>query len=258
MSSVEEERSLGVEARELTKVFHDRRRGDVTAARDISFSCLHGEIFGLLGPNGAGKTTTLRMLATILEPSRGTAVVAGFDIRDDTLQVRRSIGYLSTNTGLYDRLTARETLMHFGRLHGMAKPQLEERVAQLMTTFEMTEFADVRCEKMSTGMRQKVSIARAVVHDPPVLIFDEPTLGLDILVAGALIEFVEECRRNDKCVLFSTHNMTEVERLCDRIGIIHDGTLRAVGSLDDLRRLTQRQYLEEIFRSLMGDGRGEA
>ena len=242
---------VGVDARGLTKEFPQRRREPVMAAADVSFRCFHGEVFGLLGPNGAGKTTTLRMLSTVLRPTRGTALVAGYDIADDPLGVRRHIGYLSTNTGLYDRLTARETLLYFGRLHGLGRDALQKRVDELASVFDMADFGDVRCEKLSTGMRQKVSIARAVIHDPPVLIFDEPTLGLDILVAETLIRFIEDCRTRGKCVLFSTHNMSEVERLCDRIGVIHKGRLRAVGTLEELRGLTRRHYLEEIFVSLM-------
>jgi sodium transport system ATP-binding protein len=245
---------VGIEAAGLTKVFHDKRRGETLAADDIRFSCAYGEVFGLLGPNGAGKTTTLRMLSTVLRPTRGNARVAGFDVVEAPLDVRRAIGFLSANTGLYERLTAKETLTYFGRLHGLNGEALALRSEELLQLFGMTDFADVRCEKLSTGMRQKVSIARAVVHDPPVLILDEPTLGLDILVAGTLIRFIEDCRQRGKCVLFSTHNMSEVERLCDRIGIIHDGRLRASGTLDELRELTSKEYLEEIFVSLMDRG----
>ena len=244
-------RDVGIEADGLTKIFHDRRIGDVMAADSVKFRCFHGEIFGLLGPNGAGKTTTLRMLASVLRPTSGRARVGGHDVVQDSLGVRRSIGYLSTTTGLYGRLTARETLSYFGRLHGMPSLALNARVAELLDVFGMREFADVRCEKLSTGMRQKVSIARTVIHDPPVLILDEPTLGLDILVASTMIRFVEECRAQKKCILFSTHNMHEAERLCDRIGIIHRGKLKASGSIEELRNLTGKRYMEEIFMALV-------
>jgi len=243
--------AFGVEARGLTKVFHDSRRGDVLAANDVSFQCRFSEVFGLLGPNGAGKTTTLRMLASVLRPSAGTAVVGGYDVLQDPLEVRRSLGYLSANTALYGRLTARETLEYFGRLHGIERDPLAARVDQLLGTFGIRDFADVRCEKLSTGMKQKVSIARSVVHDPPVLILDEPTLGLDILVASAMLRFVEDCRRQGKCIVFSTHIMAEVEKLCDRVGIIHQGRLRAVGSLEELRTSTGKHYLEDVFLSLV-------
>jgi sodium transport system ATP-binding protein len=244
----------GVEARGLTKVFRDPKRGEIVAADAVSFRCEFGEVFGLLGPNGAGKSTTLRMLASVLRPTSGTAVVGGFDVVEDPLGVRRSLGYLSTTTGLYARLTARETLQYFGRLQGMAGGTLTARVEDLLETFGIREFADVRCEKLSTGMRQKVSIARTVVHDPPVLVLDEPTLGLDILVSSTMIRFIERCRDEGKCIVFSTHIMAEAERLCDRIAVIHRGKLRAVGSLQELRELTGRQYMEEIFMALVGEG----
>lgn len=235
----------------LGKVFQDRRRGSMEAVKDVTFTCRHGEVFGLLGPNGAGKTTTLRMLSTILRPSSGSARVAGHDVVDAPLDVRRNIGFLSGNTGLYDRLSARETLEYFGRLHQIPEEGLRERVNAILEIFEMRSFADVRCEKLSTGMKQKVSIARTIVHDPPILILDEPTLGLDILVAATMIKFIEDCRDRGKCIIFSTHIMSEVQRLCDRIGIIHGGRLRAIGTLDELRDETGREFLEDIFMDIL-------
>jgi sodium transport system ATP-binding protein len=244
-------KAAGIEAAGLTKVFQDRRAGDVVAANGLTFACFHGEVLGLLGPNGAGKTTTLRMLSTVLKPTSGTAVVAGHDILTDALRVRRSMGYLSSSTGLYGRLTPTETLEYFGRLHGLGGETLKERVGQLLDAFKIREFAGVRCEKLSTGMKQKVSIARTLIHDPPVLILDEPTLGLDILAASTMIRFIEDCRAGGKCILFSTHIMSEVERLCDRIAILHKGELRAVGTLEELRQRTGHHYMEEIFMSLV-------
>jgi sodium transport system ATP-binding protein len=191
------------------------------------------------------------MLSTVLRPTAGSAVVAGHDIIREPLEVRRSIGYLSSSTGLYGRLTARETLEYFGRLHGMAKERLRARVEELFSIFDMKDFADVRCEKLSTGMRQKVSIARSIVHDPRVLILDEPTLGLDVLVARTMIRFVEDCRDRGRCIIFSTHILSEVERLCDRVAIIHKGKLRAVGTLEELRQKTGTRFVEDIFVSLV-------
>ena len=245
----------GIEARELTKVFHDPDRGDVVAANRVSFTCEPGEIFGLLGPNGAGKTTTLRMLSTVLRPTSGTAVVAGHDVVSSPLEVRRAIGFLSANTGLYGKLTARETLEYFGRLHGLSGDRLTRRVEELIDLFDIGAFCGVHCEKLSSGMKQKVSIARAIVHDPDVLILDEPTLGLDILVASTMIQMVEDSRARGKCIIFSTHIMSEVERLCDRVAIVHRGQLRAVGTLEELRERTSREYLEEIFMALVGHER---
>jgi sodium transport system ATP-binding protein len=245
--------TAGIVARGLTKVFPDARAGEVAAAQGISFTCEYGEVFGLLGPNGAGKSTTLRMLSTVLRPTAGSALVAGHDIIAAPLAVRRAIGYLSASTGLYGRLTARETLEFFGRLHGLANEELEARVAEMLKSFAIESYADVRCEKLSTGMRQKVSIARALVHDPQVLILDEPTVGLDVLVARTMIGFVEDCRARGKCIIFSTHILSEVERLCDRVAIIHKGTLRAIGTLEELREQTGSRYVEDIFVSLVED-----
>lgn len=248
----------GIVACGLTKVFQDRRGGLVEAAADVSFSCEYGEVVGLLGPNGAGKTTTLRLLSTVLKPSSGTATVAGADVVKEALEVRRRIGYLSSNTGLYERLTARETLEYFGSLHGMDPDELPVRIEEIMERFGMRDFADVRCEKLSTGMKQKVSIARAVLHDPPVLILDEPTLGLDILVASTMIRFIQEYRERGKCIVFSTHIMGEVEKLCDRIAVIYKGRMQAVGTLDELREKTGERFLEDIFLDLIGGGEERA
>jgi sodium transport system ATP-binding protein len=241
---------IAIEARGLAKSYVDPKRGRVDALRGLDLVCREGEIYGLLGPNGAGKTTTLRILATILAPTAGTARVAGVDVSADPLEARRRIGFLSGTTGLYPRLTPRETLRYFGRLHGIEKDALERRVEELLDTFSIREYADGRCEALSTGQKQKVSIARAVLHDPPVLILDEPTTGLDIVASGAMIEFIESRRAAGTCVLFSTHVLSEAERLCDQIGIIHRGKLLASGTLEELATRTGKVWLEEIFRAL--------
>jgi sodium transport system ATP-binding protein len=244
-----------IEAVGLEKSYVDPKRGRVEALRGLDLSCRAGEIFGLLGPNGAGKTTTLRILATILAPTRGHARVAGVDIAEDPLEARRRIGFLSGTTGLYPRLTPRETLRYFGTLHGMETDVLEARIEHLLDAFSIREYADGRCEALSTGQKQKVSIARAVLHDPPVLILDEPTTGLDILASGAMVEFIEAARAAGTCVLFSTHVLSEAERLCDRIGIIHKGRLLASGTLEELAARTGQEWLEDIFRALDREAR---
>ena len=236
-----------IEAINLTKIFHDRKRGDIRAVDGINFRCQPGQIYGLLGANGAGKTTTLRLLATILQPSDGTAQVAGFDIRKQPEKVRAHVGFLSTATALYGRLTARETVEYFGRLNGLNSDQLRQRVEELFALLGIHEFAERRCEKLSTGMKQKVSIARTLVHDPPVMIFDEPTLGLDVMAARTIVGFIRDCRVRGKTVIFSSHVMSEVQKLCDHIGIIHNGRLLAEGTLAGLRHSTGQADLEEIF-----------
>lgn len=231
----------------LTKVFRDRKRGEVRAVDGVDFQCLPGNIYGLLGANGAGKTTTLRLLATILTPTSGTARVAGFDLNREPERVRASVGFLSTATALYGRLTARETVEYFGRLNGRDGADLRRRVAEIFDLLGIGEFADRRCERLSTGMKQKVSIARTLVNDPPVMILDEPTLGLDVMTSRTIVEFIRDCRERGKTVILSTHVMSEAEKLCDRIGIIHAGRLLAEGTLEDLRRQSGRGDLEEIF-----------
>ena len=244
---------LAIDARDLRKTFHDPQRGTVEAVRGVDLDCRPGEIYGLLGPNGAGKTTTLRMLATILAPTSGQAFIDGVEVGTDPLEVRRRIGFLSGSTGLYPRLTARETLEYFGQLHGMDAATLRNKVEAVIEAFDIGPFQDGRCEGLSTGQRQRVSIARAVLHDPPVLILDEPTTGLDILASSDMIDFIESRRVAGTCVLFSTHILSEAERLCDRIGVIHAGRMLAVGTLDELRERTGTEWLEDVFKALVAE-----
>jgi sodium transport system ATP-binding protein len=236
-----------IEARHLVKRFQDKKRGTVSAVDGVSFSCRPGEIYGLLGANGAGKTTTLRMLATILAPSGGTAIVAGFDVAKDPQKVRSRVGFLSTATALYGRLSAQEMVEYFGRLQGLDEPTLRRRIDEIFARLEMNDFRDRRCDNLSTGMKQKVSIARTLVHDPSVMIFDEPTVGLDVMAARTIAGFIRECRDKGKTVVFSTHVMSEVEKLCDHIGIIHNGKLLAEGTIPELRARFGIRDLEDLF-----------
>jgi sodium transport system ATP-binding protein len=239
--------SLPVEVRGLTKVFQDEGRGEVRAVDAIDFECRPGEIFGLLGANGAGKTTTLRMLATVLAPTSGTARLMGHDVATDPEAVRGSLGFYSASTALYPRLTARETLEFFARINRYPEARVKERVDGLVARFGIAEYAGSRVEKLSAGMKQKVSIARTVVHDPPVLVFDEPTVGLDVLNAIEMLKVIAEFRAEGKTIIFSTHIMSEAEKLCDRIAIIHRGRIHACDTLDALRAATGQRYLEDIF-----------
>src|SRR6202162_3512272 len=236
-----------IEARSLSKRFRDKKRGQICAVENVSFTCRPGSIYGLLGANGAGKTTTLRMLATILEPTDGTALVFGHDIVEHPEKVRSSVGFLSTATALYPRLTAQEMVEYFGRLNGLDEATLKKRIDDIFNRLDMNSFRDRRCDKLSTGMKQKTSIARTLIHDPQVMIFDEPTSGLDVMTARTIIGFIRECRDRGKTVIFSTHVMSEVEKLCDVIGIIQSGKLLAEGSLTELRDRYRKQDLEDIF-----------
>jgi sodium transport system ATP-binding protein len=235
----------------LTKSFRDLRRGQVLAVDDISFDAVPGEVFGLLGPNGAGKTTTMRILCTVLKPTGGAATLAGYDVATQASQVRQNIGFLSASTAIYDRMTAWEMVEFFGKLYGLTPERLHERMETVFTTLQMNDFRDVLGAKMSTGMRQKVSIGRAIVHDPPVMIFDEPTLGLDVLVARAVLQNIERLRDEGKCILYSTHIMREVEKLCDRVAIVSKGKIQAAGTLEELRERHGQQDLEELFFQLV-------
>ena len=257
-AAVDTTREPAILAIDLEKTFVDPQRGEVHALRGLSLRAEYGEIYGLLGPNGAGKTTTMRILSTILTPTAGSALVAGVDVAADPLEARRRLGFLSANTGLYPRLTARETLRYFGRLHGLRKDALEARIEELVETFGMHDFADGRVEAFSTGQKQKVSIARAVLTDPPVLILDEPTTGLDILASSAMIDFVESRREAGTCVVFSTHILSEAERLCDRIGVIHHGRVLAAGTQAELCEQTGEEYLDRVFLALVESAGEEA
>jgi len=235
----------------LAKTFHGPKGSAVKAVDGVSFECRPGEIFGLLGANGAGKTTLLRMLSTIISPTSGHATVDGYDIVKQPAEVRQSIGFLSTTTALYQRLTARETIQYFGRLHGLNGRFLKERTDEVISLLGVSEYANRLCDKLSTGQKQRVGLARTILHDPPVLFFDEPTAGLDVLASQTVMEFIEERREIGKTVVFSTHIMSEAERLCDRIAVIHAGKLAAIGTLNELRELTGKDRLEAVFLQLV-------
>ncbi|MEX0726734.1 MAG: ATP-binding cassette domain-containing protein [Planctomycetaceae bacterium] len=235
----------------LTKRFADLRQGSVLALDHVSFDVRPGEIFGLLGPNGAGKTTCLRILSTVLKPTGGKALIAGYNVAADPAKVRSVIGFMSANTGLYDRMTAWEMVEYFGRLYGLPEDKLQPRLEEIFQMLQMNEIRDVLGGKMSTGMKQKVSIARTIVHDPPVLIFDEPTSGLDVLVARAVLKTIHTLRDQGKCIIFSTHIMREVEKLCDRVAIIYKGRILANASVNELEQLYHEPDMEELFFELI-------
>ena len=232
----------------LSKIF-----GATAAVADLSFEVAPGEIFGLLGPNGAGKTTTLRILAGILLPTHGSVRVGGLDVAANPLAVRQRLGFLTNTTGLYPRLTGRELLRYFGRLHGLDREATAARIDALVQALDLRPFYDRRCEALSTGERQRLSIARAVLHDPAVLVLDEPTAGLDVLASRFLRDFVRAERDRGKAVVFSTHYLAEAELLCDRIGLLHRGRLLTAGTPAALRAAADdAPSLEEAFLRLVG------
>ena len=221
------------------------------AVRNVSFRAETGTILGLLGPNGAGKTTLLRMLSTALKPSNGTAKFDGVDVVKNPLEVRKRIGFLSDNTGLYGRLTAREMIEYYGKLHGLEQAKINERMDELFSLLEMTSFADKRNDSLSSGMKQKVSIARTLIHDPEVIMFDEPTTGLDVAAAEAILKFIVSCKAKGKTVLFCTHHMHEVDRLCDFVVVLHKGRLCFEGSIEQMRSYTGQTHLDKAFLALI-------
>jgi sodium transport system ATP-binding protein len=233
-----------------------KRFGDVEAVRDVSFAAPDGRITALLGPNGAGKTTTLRMIATLVAPTRGAAKVDGLEGAADPLAVRARIGMLSDARGLYARLTARENIAYYGALRGLAAGAVEASVARLAELLDMKPILDRRADGFSQGERMKVAIARAMVHDPPNVILDEPTNGLDVMTTRNLREVIRQLRSAGKCVLFSSHVMQEVAALCDRVVVIAHGRVVAQGSPDELRAQTGRTSLEDAFVQVIGSEEG--
>ena len=254
-----------IEVKGLSKSFRRRKqkhKGDnhkdpreekkiFNAVRNVSFRTEAGTILGLLGPNGAGKTTLLRILSTALKPTSGTVMFDGIDILESPLEVRKRIGFLSDDTGLYGRLTAREMIEYFGKLHGIRHRKLKQRMDELFGLLDMTGFVDKRNNSLSSGMKQKVSIARTLVHDPDVIMFDEPTTGLDVAAAEAILEFIETCKTNGKTVLFCTHHMHEVDRLCDTVVVLHQGRLCFQGSVSEMQFHTGQTHLDKAFLALI-------
>ena len=240
-----------IEVENLSRHFTDKKRGVVKAVDEVSFRVEPGEIFGLLGPNGAGKSTALRIIATLLKPTSGTAKLDGHDVTKEPERVRKRIGFLSGDMALYARMTPRELMYFYGRLCDVSEGDLKRRSEELIAALGMTEFADTRIDKLSSGMKQKAGIARTLIHDPPVLIFDEPTATLDVPTSRIVEGFVVEARRQGKCIVYSTHIMEEAEYLCDRIAVINEGRIKMTGTMTELRAATGKQRLREIFLDLL-------
>ncbi len=247
-----------IEVIDLVKTFPTTSGPEKRAVDGVSFRVGCGEIYGLLGPNGAGKTTTLRILSGLLRPTAGRARIGGLDVVEQTDRTRRLIGFLTANTGLYQRLSPRELLPYFADLHGLDRATGLRRVEELCGWLGMESFMDIRCGALSTGQRQRTNIARALIADPPVLIMDEPTLGLDVLTNRVILEFIRHQRQQGKAILLSTHYLDEAETLCDRIGLLHEGRLIAEGPVDRLLEQTGCTRLTDAFLRLVGPGAAPA
>jgi ABC-type Na+ transport system ATPase subunit NatA len=240
--------AVGILARELSKRFDP---GGPPAVDALSFEVAAGEVYGLIGPNGAGKTTTLRMLAGLMQPTGGEARIHGHRVATEGERARAALGFLTGSTGLYARLTVRELLHYFGALYGLERPAIARRVDELAGLLQFAPLLDRRCAGLSTGERQRVSLARAVLHDPEVLILDEPTAGLDVVASRFVADFVREARARGRAILFSTHYMTEAELLCDRIGLLHAGRLIWEGAPAALKAELEASSLEDAFLRLL-------
>jgi sodium transport system ATP-binding protein len=234
-------------AQQLAKTFKDFQ-----AVKDVTFSAHDGEIFGLLGPNGAGKTTTLRMISTVVQPSSGTVTVHGYDIRHQRDQVRSHLGILVESAGLYTHSTTREHLRYIGNLHGLDGPDLEKQIAYLIDKLGMSDFADRICKGFSRGMVRKVVMGMALIHNPPNVILDEPTQGLDVVSTRAVRDIIRLFKSEGRCVVFSTHHMDEVERLCDRVAIVHRGQILESGTPQELTEKYRADSLETAFVEIVG------
>jgi ABC-2 type transport system ATP-binding protein/sodium transport system ATP-binding protein len=243
-----------IQVRNLSKLFPLAKGGELHAVDGISFTVPTGEVYGLLGPNGAGKTTTLRMILGLLHPSDGEATIAGFSSLTHPREVKRRVGIVNATAGLYQWLSAREYLLFFADLYGVSRPRADEALQRLSRVLDIRDLLNRRCVALSTGQKQRVQLARALMHDPPVLLLDEPTLGLDVFGSQIVLEYLAHLRNEGKAVILTTHRLDEAARLCDRFGLLHKGRLVCEGSLDALRKRTGCQSLVEMFLLLSNVG----
>ena len=244
-------KSYNLSRKQSKEMGPDFTENSILAVDNISFNCKPGRIFGLIGPNGAGKTTALRMIGTMLKPSSGTISVNSFDTVSEAYLVKQALGFLSGNTGLYDRLTAEEMVRYYANLHEMTEADYQKSRDRLFKLLDMEEFSNRRIGKLSTGMMQKVNIARTMIHNPEVLVFDEPTSGLDVMASRSIIQLIQECKRAGKTIIFSSHRLGEIQLLCDDLAIIHKGRLFFIGSYDEFESQKQSDTIESEFIRLI-------
>ena len=245
-------KKIKVRTVDLTKKFQLNRKETITAVRKMNLEAASGEVIGILGPNGAGKTTALRMISTILKPSSGTAIVNGYDVQEEPLKVRQAIGYLATEMGLYGRLTPRETLTFFARINGLDEDLIEPRMEEVFDILDMTEFEGRKVTNLSTGMKQKLSLARSIIHDPDILLFDEPTRGLDLMTSKTVMDYIEEFKEEGKTIILSTHIMHVADKLCNKIAILFDGEIKTFGDINGLLDRNNQDSLESLFFQVAG------
>ena len=240
-----------IHAKDLTKHFPSANGSDVIAVNKVSFDVEKGEVFGLLGPNGAGKTTTLRMMLGLMQPTNGDSIVNGISVASDAEAIKRQVGFVSTSVGVYQWLTPREMLSFVADLYDVCPEESATRVEELVGLLDMQDYIDRRCGVLSTGQKQRVNLARALIHDPPVMFLDEPTRGLDIVGSQVVFDFIQHLREEDKAVIICTHRLDEAERFADRFGLLHEGRLVQHGTLSDLQNDTGQTTLTEMFIQLM-------
>lgn len=245
-----------VQVEGLTKTFPGKKGASVHALVDVSFTAEPGQVFGLIGDNGAGKTTALRIVSTLIEPTRGKAAVCGVDCHTNSIGVRKNLGILSGSTGLYGRLTPTAMLAYFARLFGTPESDVRATVSASIDRFQIGDFKDRPCDQLSTGQKQRVGLARATIHNPQVILMDEPTNGLDVQSSQSVLEFVEGLRTQGKTIIYCSHIMSEVERLCDKLVILHEGRICASGTVDELKSQSGQSTMELAFLNLIGYQKG--
>ncbi len=240
-----------IEISNLTKTFSSGNR-KIHAVREVSFEVNAGEVYGLLGPNGAGKTTTMRMILGLLKPDSGYAEIDGLRSSNEPDEIKRRVGFLSASAGVYQWLTGREILSFFADVYGMYPGEIDSRLVELTELLQLRDFIDQRCSTLSTGQKQRINLARAIIHDPPVMMLDEPTLGLDVVGSQVIFQYINMLKEQKKAIILCTHRLEQAQRVCDRFGLLHQGVMAHSGTLQDLRSTTNRSDLVEIFVDLIG------